>query len=207
VRAGNLNSSKHSLTCSVCCAQKEGFAVDRILLPITVVLGGALIAGVTDLWRFKVHNLVTLPLLFSGLVYHAVWGTGLPNSLLGVACGSGLLLLFYSMGGMGAGDVKLMAGIGAWLGIPYTLYVFVAASILAALYALVLIVLCGRVRETWVNLQIIWHRVAVFGRHLGAEDQIEAEVQRGDRRRRIIPFAAMVAVGVVVVFVWFWMGG
>ena len=181
--------------------------MDRILLPITIVLGASLIAGVTDLWKFKVHNLLTLPLLFSGLIYHAVWGTGLANSLLGVLCGSGILLLFYLMGGMGAGDVKLMAAIGAWLGIPYTFYVFVASSLVAALYALGLILVCGRVRETWVNLQIIWYRVAAFGRYLGAEDQIEAEVTRADRRRRVIPFGAMVAVGVVAVIVWFWLGG
>jgi prepilin peptidase CpaA len=176
--------------------------VDRILLPITIVLGAALIAGVTDLWKYKVHNLLTLPVLFSGLIYHAVWGTGLANSLLGVLCGSGILLLFYLLGGMGAGDVKLMAAIGAWLGIPYTFYVFVASSVVAGLYALLLILVYGRVRETWVNLQIIWHRVAAFGRHLGAEDHIEAEVNRADRRRRIIPFAAMVAVGVIAALVW-----
>jgi prepilin peptidase CpaA len=179
-----------------------------LLLPITVVLVAALVAAATDVWKFRVYNVLTLPLLFSGLIYHAVWGAGLVDSLLGVLCGSGLLLVFYLMGGMGAGDVKLMAAVGAWLGMPGTFYVFVASCLVAALYALVLIVANGRVRETWVNLQIIWHRVAAVGRHLGGEEnRIESEVNRSDRRLRIIPFAAMVAVGVLAVLVWSWAAG
>jgi prepilin peptidase CpaA len=174
---------------------------------MTVVLAATLIAAVTDVWKFKVHNVLTLPLLLSGLVYHAVFGNGLLNSLVGVLCGSGILLLFYLMGGMGAGDVKLMAGIGAWLGIPFTFYVFVASSLVAALYAVLLVLTCGRIRETWVNMKIIWYRLAAIGRHLGAEDRIEIEVNRADRRRRIIPFAAMIAVGIIAVLVWSWLGG
>jgi len=136
-------------------------------------------------------------LLFSGLIYQAVWGTGIANSLLGVLCGSGILLLLYVMGGMGAGDVKLMAGVGAWLALPLTLYVFVASALAAAAYGMVLVVANGRIRETWLNFRIIWHRVAAFGRHLGADDRVEQEVNRADRRRRVIPFAAMIAVGLV----------
>jgi prepilin peptidase CpaA len=174
-----------------------------------------LIAALTDLRRFKVYNVLTLPLLLSGLVYHSVagglseagWTAGFLNSLLGVLCGAGILFLCYLMGGMGAGDVKLMAALGAWLGVPLTLYVFVASSVAAGLYAVALILASGRARETWVNLQIIWHRVTAVGRHLAAEDRIESEVNRADRRRRIIPFAVMVAVGVILVAAWFWLGG
>jgi prepilin peptidase CpaA len=184
-------------------------------VPLAVVLAATLIAAVTDVWKFKVHNVLTLPLLLSGLVYHSTigvppegsWFTGLLNSLLGVVCGSGILLLFYLMGGMGAGDVKLMAAVGAWLGVPFTFYVFVASSMAAALYAILLVLGCGRVRETWINMKIIWYRVAAVGRHLGAEDHIEAEVNRSDRRRRIIPFAAMIAVGIIAVLVWSWLAG
>jgi prepilin peptidase CpaA len=108
---------------------------------------------------------------------------------------------------MGGGDVKLMAALGAWLGVPFTFYVFIASSLAAGVYALGLIVGCGRVRETWINLKIIWHRVAAVGRHLGGEDRIEDEVGRDDRRRRLIPFAAMVAVGLVAALLWSWLGG
>ena len=42
--------------------------------------------------------------------------TGLTDSLLGCTVGLGLLLIPYAIGGMGAGDVKLFAGVGAWVG-------------------------------------------------------------------------------------------
>jgi prepilin peptidase CpaA len=108
------------------------------------------------------------------------------------------------MGGIGGGDVKLMAAIGAWLGMPLTFYVFVVSSLAAGVYALVLVIVGGRLHETWVNLKIIFHRLRVFGRHLVADDQVEMAVMRNDRRDRLIPFAVMMALAVVTVAVWTW---
>src|SRR5207248_19483 len=93
---------------------------------ITVVLTASAVAAVTDVWKFKVYNALTLPLVLSGLLYHAVVGgwAGLLGSLLGCLFGFAILFAFFLMGGMGAGDVKLMAAIGAWLGVPATFAVF-----------------------------------------------------------------------------------
>jgi prepilin peptidase CpaA len=183
--------------------------VGQTILPIAVVLVAVLTAAVADLRAFRISNLLTLPLLLSGLLYHCtIAGTdGLLSSLLGMLFGFAPLFLFYLMGGMGGGDVKLMAAVGAWLGVPLILYVFVVSALAAGVYGAILIVATGRLREAWVNLQILWHRLAAVGRHLGAEDQIEAEVKRPDRRRRIIPFAAMIAVGIIAVIVWSLLGG
>ena len=166
-------------------------------VPIFVVVVATFITMVTDLWKFKIYNALTVPLLLSGLAYHAVVGgvAGLSGSLAGALFGFAALLAFYVMGGMGAGDVKLMAAVGAWLGLPLTFAVFLASSLLAGLYALILVVAYGRVRETWLNVQIGWLRLLALGRHLGADDRIEAEVKHPERGRRIIPFAAMVALG------------
>jgi prepilin peptidase CpaA len=146
-------------------------------------------------------------LLLSGLIYHGFVGgsVGLGASLLGMLFGFGILLLLYALGGMGAGDVKFMAAIGAWLGMPVTAIVFLAASLAAGLYSLVLLLAFGNIGETWVNLQIVCHRIRVFGRHLGAEDRIETELHRRDYRRRLIPFTAMVAVGMFAVLTLAWM--
>ncbi len=175
-------------------------------LPMAIVLVASLAAAVLDVWKFKIYNVVTLPLLASGLFYHGVLGGPgeLAGSLLGLVFGFGILIGFYVMGGMGAGDVKLMAAVGAWLGMPFTFYVFIASSLATGIYALVLVVAYGRVSETWINLQIVWHRLRVIGRHLGADDQVELGVNRSDRRHRLIPFAAMVALGIVATLVWTW---
>jgi hypothetical protein len=59
------------------------------------------------------------------------------------------------------------------------------------------------VGETLLNLRVLWMRLASIGRYLGADDQVEKEVHRADRRRRIIPFAAMVLIGIIGTLWWF----
>ena len=170
-------------------------------VPVIVVLVAALVAAATDIWKFKVYNALTLPLLVSGLLYHA-FRAELADSLLGVLFGFASLIVLYIIGGMGAGDVKLMAAVGAWLGMPLTFYVFIASSLAAGVYSIGLVVWTGQVVETAVNLQILWLRLASVGRYLGSDDMVESEVRRSDRRKRIIPFAAMVAIGLVATLIW-----
>ena len=170
-------------------------------VPVIVVLVAAIVAAATDIWKFKVYNVLTLPLLVSGLLYHA-FRAELADSLLGVLFGFASLIVLYIIGGMGAGDVKLMAAVGAWLGMPLTFYVFIASSLAAGVYSIGLVVWTGQVGETAVNLQILWLRLASVGRYLGSDDKVESEVRRSDRRKRIIPFAAMVAIGLVATLIW-----
>jgi prepilin peptidase CpaA len=174
------------------------------LVPTAVVLTAALIASVTDVWKYKIHNILTVPVLLSGLIFHGVLGgmTGFADSLLGALFGFGTLVIFYIMGGMGAGDVKLMAAVGAWLGMPLTFFVFIASSLAAGVYAVALVLLGSNPREIWTNFQILWIRMSLLYRHMGSEERVESEVKRVDRRLRVIPFAAMVAVGLVATLIW-----
>jgi len=181
--------------------------VGSLPTPVAVVLIAAVALAFIDVCKYKIYNAFTYPLLLAGLAYHG-WAEGFPGlggSLLGTLLGFFILLPFYVLGGMGGGDVKLMAAIGAWLGLPLTFAVFLASSLAAGLYALILIVAYGRVREVWLNLQIAWLRVRALGQCLGS-DQIEVEVKQPDRGRRVIPFAAMVALGLVGLLAWchFW---
>ena len=54
-------------------------------------------------------------------------------SLAGTGVGLLSLLPLYAIGGMGAGDVKLMAGVGAWLGPWLTLWSFVSTALVGGL--------------------------------------------------------------------------
>ena len=178
------------------------------MIPIIVVVVATLIAAFLDVRTFKVPNAITFPLMIGGLVYHGSTAgmSGLLASLLGILFGGGVLITMHAMGGMGAGDVKIMAGVGAWLGMPSTIYVFVASALAAGIYSLGLILWRGKLSETWANLLIILYRFSAIGAHLGPEDSIEEGMKLTDRRRRFIPFAAMVAVGVIATLVvrhWF----
>jgi prepilin peptidase CpaA len=174
-------------------------------VPLVVVVVATLMAAVTDVRRFKVYNTLTIPLLLSGLVFHGVTEgfAGVSGSLLGALLGFASLLVVYVLGGMGAGDVKLMAGVGAWLGIPLTFYVLLASCLAAGAFAVGLLVLSRSASETWVNLQLLMLRVSTVGRHLGSENRLETELKRADHRRRLIPFAAMIALGVVATYLWY----
>lgn len=173
--------------------------MEPLSLPVTVVLVAVLIASATDLRAFKIYNVLTLPLLISGLIYHGATAgaEGFLESAMGAMFGFGALLLLYLLGGMGGGDVKLMAGVGAWLGVPITVLILLAASLAAGVYAAVIIVMNGRARETLVKFQIMWYRLTAVGRNLTAEDQVESMLKREDRRGRAVPFGAMTGIGLV----------
>jgi prepilin peptidase CpaA len=166
---------------------------------VLVVLVAVAVAAVTGFCSFKIHNALTFPLIASGLVDHAITGgsAGLASGASAMGVGFGVFFLVYLLGGMGGGDVKLMAGVGAWLGAPGTLVIAAIASIAAGVYALVVIATSGRVRETYLHLAVLFHRIGAVGRHFVAEDCVETAVARPDRRSRLIPFAAMTGIGLV----------
>src|SRR5580698_3758715 len=95
---------------------------------VTVTL---IVAAVIDGLKLKVPNWITFPMILSGWVYStAAFGwNGLADSLLGTVVGLGLLLPAYAIGGMGAGDVKLLAGVGAWVWASVTFYAFCVSTI------------------------------------------------------------------------------
>jgi prepilin peptidase CpaA len=170
------------------------------IVPITVVAAVGLVAAIIDVRMYKVHNLLTIPLAVSGLLFHAITGgvAGLGFSLVGLLIGFASLIVFYALGGVGAGDVKLMTGVGAWLGGWLTINVIVMAGIAAGLYSLVLILSCGGVRHVITNLFILVYRVRAMAVHFGQDERVEMVVANAtDRHRRLVPFAAMVLMGIM----------
>ena len=77
---------------------------------VTVTL---VVAAVIDGVKLKVPNWITFPMILSGWTYSFVAGDaeGLMWSVVGTIVGLGLLMPAYAIGGMGAGDVKLLAGV------------------------------------------------------------------------------------------------
>lgn len=101
------------------------------------------VAAVID-WRSgRIPNWLTVTGMGWGLAFNASQGAtmvgGLGTGLLGLCTGLALLLPLYAMRAMGAGDVKLMAMVGAFLGAGPTLaaalFVFIAGGLAALVYA------------------------------------------------------------------------
>jgi len=102
------------------------------------------IAVWTDLQRHRIPNIVSLGGIVLGVVTHT-WYSGFPGFLTGIggtAVGMGVFLPFYLLRGMGAGDVKLMGTVGAFLGPKYGL--LASGLCLGAGGVLALIILISR---------------------------------------------------------------
>ena len=169
-------------------------------IPIAVVFVATLISGITDVWKYCVYNALTFPLIFSGLLYHGVVGgwSGIVISSLGMLFGFAVLIVPHLLGLMGAGDVKLMSGIGAWFGFTATASVFAATVMVSGLMAVILIARRGELRESWSTIKMILTRFMVAPAHIGKDDFVSGLATGPDRRLRAIPFAAMVPIGVVL---------
>ena len=119
-----------------------------------IVLDGILIlilatCVVTDLKSRKIYNMVTFPGILLAFILHGLIDGigGLGNAALGFAVGGGVLLIPYLLGGMGAGDVKLLALVGAFKGMTFVLLTSVYMALIGGVIALVLLLLRKRVRE------------------------------------------------------------
>jgi prepilin peptidase CpaA len=166
-------------------------------LPLIAVALATLIAAATDLWRFKVYNALTLPMLAVGLVASGWSGglAGLGSSLLGASIGLVVLAAFFALGGVGAGDVKLYVAVGAWLGPWPMLQVFAASALANGAYAVILSVFYLGTGEAAFRVAMLGHRMLTPGTWSRPTAQVNVEARREDRRRRLVPFAASTCVG------------
>jgi prepilin peptidase CpaA len=109
----------------------------------------------SDARTHRIPNYLTLGCLLTGLAYQLMahgW-TGLLVGLLGVTLGFTLLIFFYWKGGLGAGDVKALAALGAWLGPLQTLSLFFYMAVAGVLVLVVFLwrrgLLKGKIRYFW----------------------------------------------------------
>jgi prepilin peptidase CpaA len=116
---------------------------DLILL---TVIG---ICVVTDLKKRIIYNKVIFPALFAAFGLHAAlegW-SGLGQSLMGFTVGLCILLIPYLLGGMGAGDVKLLALVGALKGTWFVLAASFYMALLGALIAIAVVLFQKGLRQ------------------------------------------------------------
>lgn len=162
-----------------CAPGRRARAVDTMDARGLCMIGFGLAAVVEDLRSRSISNWTSGGALIAGLAFHTV-NTGLPglgHAALGTLIGFGVFLVFYLLGGMGGGDVKLMAGFGALLG---------ASSIVqAALFT----ALCGGVMAVlYLAFRGVWRKL---GPPRPASGSDPADKKAAD----CIPYAPAIALG------------
>ncbi len=196
--------------------------------PIHLVCVGMIAAAVIDWWKYKVPNKLTFPLIFSG------WALGLANNfglgadfahfpcqealeastgglgaaLTGTLLGLGLMLPVYAIGGMGAGDVKMSMGFGAWIGAFFgfspgmwlIVWAFCAGTMVGGIIALGMIAVRGHYKQ---NLQNVREIVGdVF--QSSSVGEIAAKANHRRPRWHRLPYGVPLCIGFIgALIVWF----
>ena len=72
----------------------------------------------------------------------------------------------------------------------------------AGIYAVILIIWRGEWRENMAMSRVLFHRLTALGKYFGRDDLLETAEGQRDRRYRVIPFGAMVPLGVIGAAIW-----
>lgn len=182
--------------------------------PLTFVSAAMIAAAVIDGWKLKVPNRLTFPLILSGWLLGLLHNCGLwessgsggfGSSLLATAVGFALLFPLYAVGGMGAGDVKMQMGFGAWVGSFYGMravegvhpgagWIVVSAFCLAAVIGGVLAVGMMLVRSQWkTNLA---NARAILSDLLGVSvDKAADKAAQRKPRMHLLPYGIPLCLG------------
>lgn len=174
--------------------------------PVWVVTVTLVVAAVIDGLKLKVPNWITFPMILSGWVYSAAFSPyagweGLWYSLVGTAVGLALLMPAYAIGGMGAGDVKLLAGVGAWMWGTVTFYAFAVSALVGGVLAIGMVLW----KRSWGKhknqfLFILNEIVTVKDPEKLAEIAAERKPQMF-----LLPYGIPIAIGTIGYFAWFGM--
>ncbi len=127
-----------------------------ILIPYFLI-AILLAAAASDIRFHKIPNWLTYPAMLAGILYHSMVNglDGLFLSITGAGVGIAVLLVLYLMGGMGAGDVKLMGAIGGLLGPKGVFAAFIFTALTGGIYTLFFLAFHGYLKETFQRYWMI----------------------------------------------------
>jgi prepilin peptidase CpaA len=154
------------------------------------------VATIFDLRSRRIPNWLVFPFLTAGIIVSTIsagW-QGLIQSIFGVLLAACLLGLFYALGGMGMGDVKLCAAAGAWIGPHQLVFALVFMGLAGGLIAFVWAVCGGFLGQMMAGTGDL-----VFGiRKRGLRPH--ATLVLANPAARTIPYAPAIAIGTILSF-------
>lgn len=174
--------------------------------PVWFVTVALIVAAVIDGIQLKVPNWLTFPFIISGWIYSMAayglagegWLTGLGFSMLGTLVGLALLMPAYAIGGMGAGDVKLLAGVGAWVHVQSTFYGFCLSAIIGAILAVAMVLISKGWTKHKTQFFSIMNEIMVI-RNPETLATIAAERKS---TMMLLPYGIPIAIGCIAYFAW-----
>ena len=177
-----------------------------VLFQLLIVVVAAAVSTVIDLRTRLIPNLITLPLILTGpIVMGVAYGwDGVLNSLLGFLLLGVPYLVIWMLSGGGAGDAKLMMGIGAWVGPGIGIWILVTTMIAGGVFSIIAAAIYGRLRELPYSVMImLMGLVSRFRSKLQPVSGVEATAGGADEdpvssSSQWIPFAPVILIGTAV---------
>lgn len=168
-------------------------------LSLAPVVGMLCIAAVIDWRQRRIPNWLTVLMLSSGIAGSFLAGhvASPSQAMLGMMVGFAIPFVLFAMGALGGGDVKLLAGVGTWLGPVIVVKIFLAAAIVG-----MAIVLVQSTKQK--RLSALFRNSAVLTVNLINIDTLGADAvcETGKACRSIerpLPYAVPVLVAAVIV--------
>lgn len=154
------------------------------------------IATATDLRSRRIPNWLVFPFMAAGPIVSTWLGGwhGLVQSLEGFALGAVLMGLLSALGGMGMGDVKLCAGIGAWIGPSQLLVALVIMGLAGGVMALCWAAAGGFLGELFAST------ADLVGGFKSRGLRPHPELVLANPRTRKMPYAPAIAIGTLISF-------
>lgn len=154
------------------------------------------LAAYIDWKEHRVPNWLTYSAWGLGLLFHGLNDgmAGLGGSLLGSAVGLATLIVPYALRGMGAGDVKLMAAVGAWVGASATIHAFLWIAVAGGAMGLYSIIRSRQMRE---RLSVMVNA----GQNLFTLKPMDQGQTEQTPSRMLLPYGVPIAIGFYAYFV------
>lgn len=165
----------------------------RVELVLLILI---LAAAVFDVRYRRIPNWLTVGGVVLGVALNTAIGrpeAGLGFAMEGLALGFGIYLALYAVHAMGAGDVKLMAAVGAFAGPTNWFGIFLVTAIAGGIMAFLLAILRGRLKRTFWNVGFILSEMRhARPAHLGREElDVRSPKSLG------LPHGAVIAIGTI----------
>ena len=156
----------------------------------------SVVAAVIDLRQHRIPNWLTYSGLLLGVAMRGVFlgWKGLLSALLGCLLAGGVMLVFYMVRAMGAGDVKIMAAIGAWIGPREAVNVLLATAICGGVLAIAYAIYRKRMVSTLRNVG------SVLRFHAWAGVQSHPELNLDNPSALRMPYGLAIALGALYAF-------
>ena len=166
------------------------------LLTISVLLLLLLVASWQDYRGYSIQNALVLTGALLGISLNTFLpaGVGILDSLAGCAIGLLLLLPFYMWRMMGAGDVKLMAAVGTFVGSSDILGVFLSTLIAGGVLALIVALHKGMLRRLLNNLTRIFMHMLRIDKSRFLQDSTSVPEATADSIGKL-PYAIAITMG------------